>query len=84
MLRAGDTVRFGAVNIIGKVESVAVRSENSSFSVKETSIFHAVINGIADVDTEVIWSVNGVELDEKSSTVTAVSYTHLTLPTIGG
>ncbi len=70
MLRAGDTVRFGAVNIIGKVESVAVRSENSSFSVKETSIFHAVINGIADVDTEVIWSVNGVELDEKSSTVT--------------
>ncbi len=69
MLRAGDTVRFGAVNIIGKVESVAVRSENSSFSTKEASIFHAVINGIADVDTSVTWSVNGVELDEKGPTV---------------
>ena len=58
MLRAGDTVRFGAV-----------RSENSSFSTKEASIFHAVINGIADVDTSVTWSVNGVELDEKGPTV---------------
>lgn len=75
MLRVGDTVRFGTVNVIGKIETVSIKSDSSSFSVKDTAVFHAVINGIADVDTEVLWNVNGVDIDQNSSTITLTNRT---------
>ena len=68
LLISADNEYYAAkLNIIGAVTSVAVAPDNTKFESGKASVFHVVVNGIKDVDTEVVWTVNGVEQSTKDN-----------------
>ena len=71
LIRADDKSVVSNINIIDNIYSMAIVPESTKFESGKESIFHVVINGVKDVDTSVIWNINGNVVSKNNSNVLA-------------